>query len=248
MAVGDEVPFFLELPSDCDGETAIIANGEERIPVACERSGEQLVLDFPVYGTQIVASIDQAGDLSGHWRRLGADGRPASMAFEANPIPALDTRRRFAPQATDGHVTAPEVDVSGVWQMEFDVYGPASGVFEQAPTGVISGTAVVPSEYGDLRFLAGNVRGTELTLSTFDGQYASLFEAHIEPDGTMQGTFICCDESRDGFVAARSVDSGVVDPLRQVRVTSVERRLDFEPLLTPRYAGKPVILEIFGTS
>ncbi len=71
MAVGDEVPFFLELPSECDKETAIIANGAERIPVACERSGEQLVLDFPVYGTQIEAEIGADGGLSGQLSREG---------------------------------------------------------------------------------------------------------------------------------------------------------------------------------
>ena len=34
---------------------------------------------------------------------------------------------------------------------------------------------------------------------------------------------------------------------RSVRVTSVERRFDLRPLLNSRYAGKAVIVELFGT-
>ncbi len=245
--LGDDIPFFLELPSDCQEETAIIANGEERIPVACERSGGRLTLEFPVYGARIAAAIDQAGDLEGNWDRLGADGRPSTMRFKAAPLAGLDPLRRFAPETADDSVPAPLIDVSGEWQMDFDSHGSAVGMFDQLPDGVIRGTAIVPSEYGDLRFLAGNVNGTQLSLSGFNGQYAYLMRAGIQPNGTMRGSFVCCDDIGDAFVAERSVAYGVVGPLEQVQVTSSERRLDLELLLEPPYAGKPVILEIFGT-
>jgi thiol-disulfide isomerase/thioredoxin len=63
----------------------------------------------------------------------------------------------------------------------------------------------------------------------------------------MKGELIRADGSRDAFTAMRSADFDVLDPLARVRVTSVEKRLDFGPLLNPRYAGKPVIVELFGT-
>ena len=246
-ASGDEVPFFLQLPTDCDADNAVIANGEERISVPCRRSGKRLALDFPVYDTSITAEGDQDGHLSGHWRR--GDGTAAPVSFEATPVQALAPRRRFATPAgdVDGGGATPATDVAGVWRIEFETRGLAKGLFEQGPSGVVRGTADVPSEYGDLRFLAGNIRGTELSLSSFDGGYAALVEAHLEPDGTMRGTFICCDEPPDAFVAERTEAFDVVDPLQQVRVTSGETRLDYEPLLAPQYAGKAVILEIFGT-
>ena len=242
---GAQVPFFLRLPSDCDADDAIIANGDERIPVRCRRSGERLVLDFPVYGTSITAEGDPAGTLSGHWRR--GDGTRAPVPFEATPVQTRVPSRRFAFPSVDGDPAPPAIDLSGVWRIEFDTLGPARGVFEQTDGGVVRGTADVPSEYGDLRFLAGTLRGAALSLSRFDGQSAALIEAQLEPGGTIRGTFSCCDEPRDMFVAERSEGFNVVDPLQQVRVTSTETRLDFAPLLTPPYDGKAVIVEIFGT-
>ncbi len=246
-AVGNDIPFFLELPPACQEDRAIIANGREQIPVECKRLDGRLTLDFPVYGTSIAAGVDEEGNLEGNWHRLGDDGRPSTMRFHAEPVGGVDPRSRFLPETADGAASPPRVDLSGEWQMVFDSHGSAIGVFDQTPDGVVRGTAIVPSEYGDLRFLAGNVHGTQLSLSSFNGQYAYFMRADIESDGTMTGTFVCCDETRDTFVAERSAETGVVDPLEQVQVISSESRLDFEPLLAPPYAGKPVILEIFGT-
>ena len=244
--VGNDVPFFLELPSDCQ-DLAFIANGEERIPVACERLGDQLTLEFPVYGTTIVAGVDPAGNVRGRWVRMGDDGRSSTMGFSAGGR----GRRRSAtalrvrdPAERWFHSSYRRI---GEWQMNFDHHGAALGIFDQAANGVLRGTVIVPSEYGDLRFLAGNVHGNTFSLSTFNGQYATVLSGTIEPDGTLRGTFVCCGEDRDAFVAARTKASQVVDPLRQVQVTSRERRLDFEPLLEAPYVGRPVVLEIFGT-
>jgi thiol-disulfide isomerase/thioredoxin len=239
---GDEIPFFLELPENCNTDSATLANGQERIPVACSRVGARVLLDFPIYGTRITAEIGRSGELSGLWDRTGIQPH-ARLAFKAAPLAALDQHRRFAPDAP----SAPALNLSGTWRMTFDTYGPAKGAFEQDASGVLRGTIDVPSEYGDFRFLAGEVEGTEALLSTFDGGHASLLRAHLDGQGRLVGEFISTDAPRDTFTAEPSDDFAVVDPLQQVRVTSAERRLDFAPLLGARYSGKPVILEVFGT-
>ena len=243
----DEVPFFIEIPESCDENPATIANGEERISVSCRRLDSSLILDFPVYATQVVADVDDTGNLSGYWAREEPDGAQETFDFDARPVPALDPTQRFTSDEFDLSGGGVQGDVSGTWRVEFDDAGLARGVFEQTPSGVVRGTAEVPSEYGDLRFLAGNLRGTELLLSTFDGQHAIRLTATLAADGTMDGEFVSADDAWDFFVAERSEEFETDDPLERVRVISAEGQLDLEPLRDPRYADKAVIIEVFGT-
>jgi len=115
------------------------------------------------------------------------------------------------------------------------------------PLSGCANAAQARDKYGDLRYLAGNVDGASLSLSTFDGSSAYLIHGRLDGNGRMTGELIRADGSRDAFTAFRSADFDVVDPLQRVRVTSVEKRLDLAPLLSPRYAGKAVIVELFGT-
>jgi thiol-disulfide isomerase/thioredoxin len=130
--------------------------------------------------------------------------------------------------------------------MQFNGHGVARGVLVQDASGVVTGTVEVPQQYGDLRFLAGNVRGTRMRLSTFDGQHVGLLQGEVGADGVLSGEWIS-SESRDHFVAERAGDFSLPDPLDRVRLKPEARRLDLEPLRDPKYAGKAVIVELFGT-
>ena len=125
-------------------------------------------------------------------------------------------------------------------------YGVAKGLFEQDASGVVTGTLEVPSQYGDVRFLAGNLRGTRLYLSTFDGQHAFRLAGEIKPDGTMEGEWVT-SYSWEEFVAERDDDFELPDPLGRIAFKPGETRLDTAALQNEKYTGKPVILEIFGT-
>ena len=62
-----------------------------------------------------------------------------------------------------------------------------SAVGEFSPSGdMVSGTFLTPT--GDHRFLAGQVQGDELYLSTFDGAHVFLYKAKIAADGSLAGT------------------------------------------------------------
>jgi len=242
---GAAIPFFLSVPPDCEAEAAVIANGAERIEVDCRRSERDVLLDFPVWGTRIEAVPLESGALEGSWIRPYMSEPEQRMAFSATPIETPDPGRRF--DEADGVGETPSLDLSGTWEMQFAAHGPAKGMLEQAAGGVVDGTAAMPSEYGDLRFLTGALRGERLSMSTFDGQHAYLLEATLEADGTLRGSFRCCEEVHDTFVATRSEDFEIVDPLRQVTILSEERLLNLEALRDPKYDGKAVVVEIFGT-
>ena len=237
---GDEVPFFLALPANCNAQTATLANGAERIAVPCRRVGTQLLLDFPVYGTRIAAEATPGGGLTGFWDHATDAGR-AQVPFRSEPIARLDERDRFGSGAPAAR------DLAGTWRMTFTTHGAAKGVFEQESSGVIRGTIDVPADYGDLRFLAGEVEAGTLSLSTFDGGAASLLRGRVSDRGHVEGEFIKSYGLRERFTAEPSPEFEIVDPLQQIRVTSATRRLDFAPLLTERYRDKAIVIEIFGT-
>jgi thiol-disulfide isomerase/thioredoxin len=243
-ADGARVPFFLSVPDHCDAAPALIVNGDERIEVDCRQTEMELLLDFPVWGTRIEAVPLESGALEGSWIRPYMAEPEQRMAFSATPIATPDPALRFT-ETPEG--AQPAADLSGTWEMQFEAHGPAKGMLEQTAGGVVNGTAAMPSEYGDLRYLTGAISGDRLTMSTFDGQHAYLLEAVVGPDGTLSGSFRCCGEIHDTFVAERSEDFDVVDPLRQVRILSEDRRLDLEALRDPKYDGKAVVIEIFGT-
>ena len=124
----------------------------------------------------------------------------------------------------------------------------AKGTFGQTSSGVVRGTFEVPAEYGDYRFLAGNLHGTTLRLSTFNGQQATLVTAEVLPDGTtMQGEVVTSGNDVEQFIAERVDTITLDDPLARVTVTSPDGRMGFERLEESPYDGHPTIVEIFGT-
>ncbi len=241
---GTRIPFFLQLPGDCRTEEATIVNGAERIHAACHDSEAGLLIDFPVYGTQLEARFEPGGNLTGIWYRERPAGRVPLLAFEAQAISEPNPRARFVVDSENRKTDPPRADFAGIWRMEFDLYGLAKGVFTQDAWGVVRGTAEVPAEYGDLRFLAGNVRGKHLEISTFDGQHAVLLQAGIRPDGTIKGHIEGhggLKHSWDDFVAERAESVQMPNPLDRVALRT-GNQLDVDSLRGPRYAGKPVIL------
>ena len=243
---GDRFPFFLQVPDDCESGAATIVNGEEQLRADCRRSPVGFVVDFPVYGTQIEAWFKPDGSLTGHWCRERPHGRDPILSFKARPIDEPDPGDRFPVDWARAEANPPRANVAGTWRMEFDDHGVARGVLVQDASGVVTGTVEVPQQYGDLRFLAGNVRGTRMQLSTFDGQHAGLLQGEVRPDGVLDGEWVG-EDSRDLFVAERAEDFDIPDPLDRVRLKPEASRLELAPLRDPKYAGKAVIVELFGT-
>ena len=242
----EQIPFFLHVPDDCAAGPATIVNGEERITAPCDRSGGNLVIEFPIYATGIEASFESGDRLAGTWYRELPTGRQELMVFEARAIDEPDPRTRFPAEPAEP-AEQPGVSITGIWRMEFNLYGIAKGVFDQHSSGVVTASVEVPSEYGDMRFLAGNVIGDLVLLSTFDGQNAFYLEGDVaDGDATMEGVWIF-STYWDEFVAERVEDFDIIDPLSRVRYTTNDQRFDLPALRDPKYAGKAVIVQIFAT-
>ena len=242
---GGELPFGLELAPD----GAYISNASERIgPLPFELSGSALTIEFPHYDAKITATVD--GDLSGEWTKRTAEGH-SRLAFSARRGSG-----RFARQSSPAIAGAPAT-VAGRWRTEFrdsDGVYLAVGELEQSGDRVI-GTFLTAT--GDYRFLEGDYVGGRLRLSTFDGAHAFLFAAEVR-GAEMTGTFWSRDVYR-ALLVARPVAAGeevLPNAFNEVRVTSADRRLRFSftdldgEIIShdaPRFRGKVVLIDIFGT-
>ena len=242
----EEVPFFVSMPPPGTVGGCTIVNGDERIPVECRwEDATTIVLEFRMFATRIRAERGPDGTLSGGWQMSRIAGPMLPARFVATRIPRLDPTLRFPAAAA---TTPPAVvgDFSGTWKVQFSMLEAGKGMLTQTSDGVVTGT-IIPRGIGDMRYLAGNARGTTLWLSTFDGQHAYVLRAELDPGRqALTGTWVFPQITRDRFTARRvaTLDTSLVDKLHLRRGA---KGVTVPQLDDPRYRGKPVIVDYFGT-
>ena len=253
---GGELPFHIRFFGHDGALAAAVVNGEEEAPISgVECNDPTVVLRFAWYDSEITATLDDDGqNMTGTWRRTSPGGTDTTMAFTAAKGPSP----RFATASVDA-VANTVSSVDGHWSVLFtdeDGEEEARGEFTQAEEGRVHGTFLTP--VGDYRFLAGSFQNGLLRLSTFDGAHAFLFEARAQEDGTLTGDFW----SRDSYHATwtahpiTEADDVLPDPWNMVQLTNEEGLFRFAFPDTegnivahddPRFAGKVVQVNIFGT-
>ncbi len=249
---GGELPFGLVLVQEGETWKAFIVNVLESIPVPrVAFSDDELVLDIDYYDSRITAKPNADGtELTGEWKKTTKGGGKATMKFRARAGHA----RRFAPDPQAGEASSADV-VEGRWSAKFEKdLSPAVAVFKKEDSGAITGTFLTPS--GDYRYLAGNLDGKRLRLSTFDGAHAFLFDARLQADGTLKGDFWSRDAHHETWIARRDPDAKLPEGLKR---ESEPRRLvladlrfpdldgKVRSLADPAFQGKVRLLEVFGS-
>lgn len=249
---GGELPFGIEIGREGERLTAVIVNGDERIPVErVEKNVRILELGIDHYDAMIQAQINEGGRaLDGLWSKTVAGGEQARLVFHAR----AGKQPRF-----ETIPTASSVDDAGGfhgrWTVQFESEEqPAVGIFETREDGTAVGTFLTTT--GDYRYLAGNHVGGVLRLSAFDGAHAFLFHAGLQPDGTLSGDFWSRDSWHETWTAVR--DDGVELPDAFALTPAVEGveldRLAFpdldgrsRSLGEEEYAGRAMVLFLFGS-
>lgn len=257
-----ELPFLLWLPNG-DGD-AVIRNGSEDIRVDFTRRPPRLhvsddipsfTLDFPHYDSRIDAQFDITKEWRGQWQKMRSDG-VAQMRFRLDRrLDEPSIAALFPQQSGDWFDT--HWPMQGDWAMNFSESGVARGEFRSkyfCDPG-IEGTVLTPT--GDYRFLSGVTRivresermAPRFHLSVFDGAHAFLFTGELQGD-VLVGDFHSGNWWHETFTARRlgpDEEFELPDPFSEVALTSGDGTLNIEALDKPRYQGKPVIVQIFGT-
>jgi thiol-disulfide isomerase/thioredoxin len=244
-----ELPFGLELGREGPAIVGYLLNGKERVRLdEVVITGPHLDIRMPGYENRLTADAD--GDrLAGEVVLSKSGAKQQHIALHAQ----LGYDHRFFLEPAGGPAPA---DVSGRWSVTFtdDKGKPeaAVGEFSQSAD-VVTGTFL--AETGDHRYLAGQVRGDELYLSTFDGSHAFLYKAKLTA-GTLAGDFYVGTAVHERWTGTRNADAALPDAYRLTNLRTGTTRFDFAfPDLggnivsskDPAFQGKVMIVALAGS-
>ena len=199
---GGDLPFGLELARSGPGWVGFLVNGGERVKLSeVAVDGAHLEIKMPGYENRLTA--EAKGDrIEGELVLDKLGGKDQHIPLRAQ----FHQTYRFFPHSSPGRA-----DLSGRWAVTFtDDTGAtenAVGEFSQS-RGIVTGTFL--TDTGDHRFLAGQVHGGELFLSTFDGAHAFLYEAKIDAD-TLVGDFWSGTAYHERWTATRDSKAALPD-------------------------------------
>jgi thiol-disulfide isomerase/thioredoxin len=245
---GGELPFGLDLVQKDSGVVGYLVNGQERLLLSeVKIDGSHLEIRMPGY--ENVLTADATGDqLRGEIFLVKLGGKNQHVPLKAT---LGENYRFFASPATDN------ADLSGRWAVTFTEEGGAPevavGEFSQSHDAV-SGTFLTTT--GDHRFLAGQVKGDQVYLSTFDGAHVFLYKAQLMPDGTLAGDFWSGLAYHEKWTARRDAAAALPDAYGLTAMRPGIRHFDFAfPDLSgttvsskdPQFRGKVLIVALAGS-
>ena len=229
-----------------DGGEAWLSNGRERVPVPDIRhEGKTWTLHFTTFNNTLV--LEEDGDGFSGSLTLVKRGYEQVMDLVAEPDPGY----RFTDNAS------PADDLTGRWEVTFmeddGTESFAVGEFDQQG-GLITGTFL--TALGDYRYLAGEVDGRVMRLSTFDGAHAFVFQATVQEDGTLAGDFWSGTQWHESWVAKRNFNARLPDANQLTYLKDGFEKLEFSfpgldgttvSMDDEKFQGKVVLVNLAGT-
>ncbi len=245
---GGELPFGLELAQEGSATVGYLLNGQERLKLSdVAITGSHLLIRMPGYETRLTA--DAAGDeLQGEVFLDKLGGKDQHIPLRARL--GEDYRFFAAPQGA-------ATDLSGRWAVNLvdDSGNPEVAVGEFAQShDAVTGTFLTPT--GDQRFLAGQVKGDELFLSTFDGAHVFLYRARIAADGSLAGDYWSGLHYHETWTAKRDAAAALPDAYGLTALRAGAKQFDFAfpdlagHLVTSKdaqFRGKVLIVALAGS-
>lgn len=241
---GQQLPFGLEIQQTNNQWQAAVVNAGEKITLdEVYMEGDSIRIVMHIFDSELHAKIS-AEKLTGYF--IKNFDRSYRLPFTAT---AGDTHRYVEPSAQTSQ------NFSGTYALEFqspiELY-PSVGIFNQEGNHV-TGTFLTPT--GDYRYLQGNIIDNEILLSTFDGNHAFVFRAHMEGD-SLKGNFYSGNASLESFKGIKNENAKLPDAESLTYLKPGYETLDFsfpdlnKNLISPkdeRFKNKVLILQIFGT-
>jgi thiol-disulfide isomerase/thioredoxin len=245
---GGELPFGLTLAKEGSETVGYLLNGKERLRLSeVKIDGTRLEIRMPGYETRL--SADAVGDqLQGEVYLDKLGGKDQHIPLRAT----LGEGFRFFANPAGNNA-----DMSGRWAVTLVDDSGASevavGEFAQSQD-AITGTFLTPT--GDQRFLAGQVKGDELYLSTFDGAHVFLYKAKLGADGTLTGDYWSGLKFHEKWTAKRDAGAALPDAYQLTAMHAGSQGFDFAfPDLSgntvsskdPQFRGKVLIVALAGS-
>jgi thiol-disulfide isomerase/thioredoxin len=252
---GGDLPFGLDLERQGTRWIGYLINGKERLKLdEVAVKGPQIEISMPGYETRLTAVATVEG-LQGEIYLDKLGGKDQHIPLSAQ----FGRAYRFFPTTSGGGSTASGdgAQVAGRWAVTFSEDGGATeaavGEFSQTRD-IVTGTVLTAT--GDHRFLAGQVRGDELYLSTFDGAHVFLYRAKMQPDGTLAGDFWSGAVYHERWTARRDTGAALPDAYSLTTLRAGNQSFEFAfpdlagNLVTskdPKFRHKVVIVALAGS-
>jgi len=144
----------------------------------------------------------------------------------------------------------------GNWQTTFVEEGitsyPAVGIFKKEGD-LLTGTFL--TETGDYRYLEGYTKDNKMSLYTFDGNHAFIFNAIIKND-SLKGEFLSGQSYKETFTAYKDENAKLTNANALTYLKEGYEKIEFSfpgldgnpvSLKDEKYRDKVVMLQIFGT-
>jgi thiol-disulfide isomerase/thioredoxin len=245
---GGELPVGLDLERQGNVTVGYLINGPERVKLdEVTVAGAHLEIRMPGYENRLIAEA-RGDELQGEVILVKLGGKQQHIPLHA---------RRGQPFRFFETAASDNTDVSGRWQITFtdDDGKPeaAVGEFTQSHDAV---TGTFLAQTGDHRYLAGQVKGDELYLSTFDGAHAFLYKATVAHDGGIAGDFWVGTAYHERWSGRRDPKAALPDAYALTKMRSGTQHFDFAfPDLAgntvtshdPAFQGKVLIVALAGS-
>jgi thiol-disulfide isomerase/thioredoxin len=237
---GGTLPFGVRIEQDARGWRGELCNGRRCQPFSqIEVAGDSVTLEMADYAASITARL--TGDsLTGSYSNVGNRG-PRTIPFRAG-------------RGTWPMTPAPAA-LLGRWDATyFSDFGDSPRVFElRNGSAGLEGTII--SNTGDYGHFAGQVRGDSFALAHFDGSFVYLLTGALHGD-TLRGVFHAGLRSQTPWIAVRSSGRRHLTPPTEITGADTTQpfRFGFPDLdgrmvteRDPRFRGKVVVVDVFGT-
>ena len=241
---GQKLPFNFEILKDENSYKANLINAEETLELdEVAIVGDSLFITLHIFDIELNAKINDT-TLNGYYIKNYKENYKLPFTATYNKVV-----RFKEPQSTS--------NFDGKWQVTFveddaNAY-PAVGIFKQKGD-LMKGTFL--TETGDYRYLEGTASSTKMSLYTFDGNHAFIFNAEIENDSMIKGEFLSGLDYRATFSGIKNENARLTnaDKLTYLKegydkISFSFPGLDGKPvsLDDEKYQNKVVLLQIFGT-
>jgi thiol-disulfide isomerase/thioredoxin len=230
VANGTEVPFRFEIAVNGRDAQGFFFEGDRKVGSTSGTFADGvLTLDYDFLNTSLEAVLKD-DELVGTYRNKRPNARPQDVRM-----------RRFAPVAVDG-TDAPSL--AGTWEMRRKAEEATASrdtrtwqVFLRQSGAEVTGSILRVD--GDTGTLVGHWRSGKLVLSHFAGERPNLFEATMNPDGTLAVTL----NGNAHYLVVRSDEArakGIPEPPDPSRYTSVKDPTTAFRFAFPDLSGKLV--------
>lgn len=244
-----DIPFNFEVYDSAGTKQVAFINGEERLNInEVSIIGDSVIIKTPLYDTEIRAEF-KGKQLSGVWIKH-LPGTTQQMSFIAEHGKAW--RHSASPEATTSLL-------AGRWSVQI-VRGASAdttfsvGEFLQKGNS-IAGTFL--TNYGDYRFLSGEMDRDDLFLSSYNGSAATLFTGHFLDNNTIvNGKIYSGPTYVADWTARRDSAAMLPDAYSLTKLKEGYSRLSFKfpdtegnevSIDDDRFKNKVVIIQLLGS-